>query len=138
MSVMVAGTPPVPMLQVPARVVTGRSERCDAVTRRRGRLQRCPRCNQWRTRSQLDAVLGLCEPCVERVLAAAPFPGPARTHLQDTSVEDVEWLAGWDTEEAIAHRLGCASPATLHRRLYRAGRPDLVAALTEPRRRFAS
>ena len=108
----------------------------------------CPRCNQWRTPSQIDVALGVCGACADRV-AAPDLNEPrlrdadmhsAPTHQQRSAapravaVDEVAWLAGWDTEESIARRVGCPSAEALRRRLYRAGRPDLVAALTATRR----
>jgi len=101
----------------------------------------CPRCNQWRTPSQMVDPLGVCGACAPRiqpVAAAAPHVSSEyiarRNAARALFLAEVEWLAGWDTEGSIARRLGCASSQALRRRLYRAGRADLVAALTAPQR----
>lgn len=113
-----------------------------AKARRHKHSTLCPRCWQWRTATQFDRVLGLCEPCAERVVERADAARPRRSPLHSQSIpkterdnlvqrtaDEVAWLAGWSTEHEIAQRLGCPTPEALRRRLYRAGRPDLVAAL---------
>ena len=44
-------------------------------------------------------------------------------------IEDMEWLAGTDTPERIATRLGFASWPTLEQLLWRHSRQDLAAAI---------
>lgn len=54
-----------------------------------------------------------------------------RWHPTAHTIEDVEWCIRWgDTHsEAVAHRLGYASPGALIYVLRRAGRQDLVNVL---------
>ena len=114
---------------------------------RRLRLVQCARCGQWRTRSQIDQVLNVCEPCAERVVArdlgeptrrgGASLPPGARRRERprDVAVEEVEWLLGYATAAEIARRLGCPTVEALQVRLRRADRADLVTALAAAGRR---
>ncbi len=67
----------------------------------------------------------------ERILAVQPVK---RTEMV---IAEVEFLAGSDHPEAIAHRLGYGDPRNLERVLYRAGRGDLWQRIA-PRERLAS
>ena len=47
--------------------------------------------------------------------------------------KDAEWLAGTDSPESIAHRLGYTEWESLRVRLRRIGRDDLIAAVLDRR-----
>lgn len=44
-------------------------------------------------------------------------------------IEDIEWIAGWDSPEHIARRVGYNSWNSLERQLRRLGRLDLIAII---------
>lgn len=99
--------PPVTPLQV--------SSSCRRSRRPNWRL--CPRCFQWRSPGQFPSTALACLACPQEL--------PRTT---DDLVSEVEWLVGTDHRERIAARLSLTTGA-LERRLYRAGRGDLVARL---------
>ena len=76
-----------------------------------------------------------------RILAAitialailAPLPPVGTDRRSRTLVEDVEWPAGTDSPESIAHRLGYGEWESLRKRLSRIGRDDLIAAVLDRR-----
>lgn len=105
----------------------------------------CPRCNQWRTLDQIGAggVCGACQcegPDCQRPIATKRLchghyeqrrAGRPLTPLHTVRlirrhelIEEVGALAGTDTLESIARRLGI-KPASIYRSLQRAGRADL-------------
>lgn len=46
-------------------------------------------------------------------------------------IEDLEWIAGTDTTESVARRLGYASVGSLIRTVARWDRPDLIRTLLQ-------
>lgn len=105
----------------------------------------CPRCNQWRTPSQYGAhgVCGACQcdgpdcdrPIASRRLCHGHYAqlrrGEPLTPLREVIyhrrrelITEVSHLAGSDTVEGVAARLGI-KPNSIYRTLQRAGRLDL-------------
>lgn len=100
--------------------------------RRRALLRLCPRCNQWRTATQLASDAPVCGACLPRwkpAMTEGPQPLNAASPPQRWStaelLTELEWLLTWDTSSRIARRLGMTVIA-LERRAYRANRPDLA------------
>ena len=79
---------------------------------------------------------GLCQTHWDhqrRGLELLPLPPLRSTRPARALVEDVEWLAGTDSPESIAHRTGHDTWKSLRERLRRIGRDDLIAAVLDRR-----
>ena len=76
----------------------------------------------------------LCGLHYSRMARGADLLAPPRARKQTRRVlEDAEWLAGTDTPERIATRLGFTSWPALQQLLWRHGRQDLAAAISARR-----
>ena len=79
---------------------------------------------------------GLCQTHWDhqrRGLELLPLPPLRNTRPARALVEDVAWLAGTDSPESIARRVGFASWDALRERLRRVDRADLIDAVLERR-----
>ena len=79
---------------------------------------------------------GLCQTHLDRQrrgLDLVPLPPLRKARRATALAEDVEWLAGTDSPESIAHRMGYGEWESLRKALHRIGRDDLIAAVLDRR-----
>lgn len=89
----------------------------------------CARCLHWGTPDRYvgeQLVCTVCRPVSRLSERPKPLRQRGRQIPNAVVVEEVSWLAGWDTPAAIAKRLGFPSVPALERKLYRADRGDLI------------
>lgn len=79
---------------------------------------------------------GLCQTHLDhqrRGLDLVTLPPLRKARRAAALAEDVEWLAGTDSPESIARRMGYGEWELLRRALRRVGRDDLIAAVLDRR-----